>query len=135
MYLLIKKSKKDDSQNNTYPFVSVIIPSRNEHQSISKCLECLKNQNYPTEKFEIIPVNDGSEDGTDKILNQIAENDIRVKPVHIPAIQRGNNGKIYAIDEGIKHATGDVIITTDADIWMKSNWMSRMVKGFSRPMI
>ena len=49
MDLLIKKAKKDDSQNNKYPFVSVIIPSRNESQSIIKCLECLKNQSYPSD--------------------------------------------------------------------------------------
>ena len=130
MYLLIKKSKKDDSQNSTYPFVSVIIPSRNEHQSISKCLECLKNQNYPTEKFEIIPVNDGSEDGTDKIIDRIAENDPHIQPVHIPVSKRKNQGKLNAIDMGIQHARGEIIITTDADIWMEPNWMGHMVKGF-----
>ncbi len=130
MYLLIKKYKKDDSQNNTYPFVSVIIPSRNESQSIIRCLKCLKNQNYPSEKFEIIPVNDGSEDGTDKILDQMTENDLRIKPVHISVTQRDNKGKIHAIDEGIQHAKGEIIITTDADIWMEPNWMDHMVNGF-----
>ncbi len=130
MYLLIKKYKKDDPQNNTYPFVSVIIPSRNESQSIMRCLECLKNQNYPIDKFEIIPINDGSEDGTDKILNQMAENDLRIKPVHITVTHRENKGKIHAIDNGIQNAKGNIIITTDADIWMEPNWMSQMVKGF-----
>ena len=130
MNLLIKKSKKDDLQNNKYPFVSVIIPSRNESQSIIKCLECLINQSYPSEKFEIIPVNDGSEDGTKKILNQMAENDPHIKPVHISVTQRDNKGKIHAIDDGIQHAKGEIIITTDADIWMDPNWMSKMVNGF-----
>ena len=128
MYLLIKKYKKDDPQNNTYPFVSVIIPSRNESQSIMRCLECLKNQSYPSNKFEIIPVNDGSEDGTDKILNQMAENDLRIKPVHITVTHRENKGKIHAIDNGIQNAKGNIIITTDADIWMEPNWMGHMVK-------
>ena len=130
MYLLIKKSKKDDSQNHTYPFVSVIIPSRNEHQSISKCLECLKNQSYPSDKFEIIPVNDGSEDETGNILNQMAKNNSLIQPVHISVSKMEKQGKLNAIDEGIQHAKGEIIITTDADIWMEPNWMGHMVKGF-----
>ena len=130
MYLLIKKSKKDDSQNDKYPFVSIIIPSRNEFKNIINCLECLKNQSYPPDKFEIIPVNDASEDGTDKILNQMAENDPHIQPVHIPVSKRKNQGKLNAIDMGIQHARGEIIITTDADIWMEPNWMGHMVKGF-----
>ena len=101
MYLLIKKTNKDDLHNNQYPFVSVIILSRNEYQSIFKCLECLKNQSYPIEKFEIIPVNDGSEDGTDQIIDGMAENDPHIKPVHISVSKRKNQGKLNAIDIGI----------------------------------
>ena len=130
MYLLIKKAKKDDLQNNKYPFVSIIIPSRNESQNIIKCLECLKNQSYPSDKFEIIPVNDASEDGTDKILNQMAENDPHIQPVHVLVSKRKNQGKLNAIDMGIQCAKGNIIITTDADIRMEANWLSHMVKGF-----
>ena len=130
IYLLIKKSKKDNLQNNKYPFVSIIIPSRNESQNIIKCLKCLKNQSYPADKFEIIPVNDASEDGTERILNQIAENDPHIHPVHISVSKRKNQGKLNAIDMGIQCAKGNIIITTDADIRMEPNWLGHMVKGF-----
>ena len=132
IHLIIKKSKLHHLQNNSYPSVSIIVPARNESQSIIKCLECLRSQNYPVDKFEIISVDDGSEDETGNILDQIAENNNLIQSVHIAVTQRNNKGKIHAIDEGIQHSKGDIIITTDADIWMESNWMSQMVKGFDK---
>ena len=132
IYLIIKKSNSENLQNSLYPFVSVVVPSRNESKSIIKCLKCLKDQNYPADRFEIIPVNDGSEDGTGDILNQLAENNHHIQPVHILIPQRGDKGKINAIDKGVQHAKGEIIITTDADIWMGSNWMQQMVTGFDK---
>ena len=130
IHIILKKNKTNLSQNSFYPFVSVIIPSRNEFKNIDRCIECLTKQEYPEDRFEIIPVNDGSEDGTQERINFIAENDNKVCPVHISSNQRENKGKINAIDQGIQQAHGDIIITTDADIWMESNWMRHMVKEF-----
>ena len=130
IHLILKKNKTSHSQSSFFPFVSIIIPSRNEFKNIDRCIECLTNQEYPEDQYEIIPVNDGSEDGTDKILNQMAQNDHRIKPVHISVALRDNKGKIHAIDDGIQHAKGDIIITTDADIWMEPNWMRQLVNGF-----
>ena len=62
------------------------------------------------------------------LLAQMAKNNGHIKPVHISIAQRGNKGKIHAIDKGIQQAKGDIIITTDADIWMGPNWMEKMWK-------
>ena len=132
IHLILKKNKTSHSQSSFFPFVSIIIPSRNEFKNIDRCIECLTNQEYPEDQYEIIPVNDGSEDGTQERIDSIAENDKKVRPVHILSHQRDNKGKINAINEGIQHARGEIIITTDADIWMETNWISQMTKAFDK---
>lgn len=128
--LLLKQRKRENTILLTKPFVSVIIPARNEAETIKKCIDCLIAQEYPKDLYEIIPVNDASNDDTAGIINAIVENDRKVRPVHITLQGRENRGKIYAIDQGILQAKGDIIITTDADIWMGSEWILRMVQDF-----
>ena len=52
----------------------MIIPARNEVGTIKKCIDYLIKQKYPEDKFEIIPVNDASNDGTEDLINEIAKN-------------------------------------------------------------
>ena len=130
IYLIFKKQSQYQLEEPSMPFVSVIIPARNEAGTIKKCIDCLIAQEYPQDLYEIIPVNDASNDGTADIINTIAENDSKVRPVHISFHSRENRGKINAIDQGILQAKGDIIITTDADIWMGSKWMGLMIQNF-----
>ena len=74
MRILIKKNSDEKKEFFQKPFVSVIIPARNETETIKKCIDCLTNQEYPEDQFEIIPVNDASDDGTENLINSIAEN-------------------------------------------------------------
>ena len=128
--LLFKQQTHDNTMALPNPFVSVIIPARNEAETIKKCIDCLRTQEYPQDLYEIIPINDASNDDTAEIINAIAEIDNKVRPVHITSRNRENRGKINAIDQGILQAKGDIIITTDADIWMENNWIVRMVQNF-----
>ena len=67
---LLKNSQhKINIANDHTPFVTIILSARNEADSIGKCLECLVNQTYPSNRYEIIPVNDASEDKTMEIIN------------------------------------------------------------------
>lgn len=95
------------------PFISVIIPSFNEIQSlpvlIGELRESLKGHHYI---FEIIIVNDGSIDGTREYLDQLAENDKSVKVIHL----RNNSGQTAAMMAGIDSARGEIIIPIDADL-------------------
>ena len=130
MHLLLKKKSKEGIDRIRKPFVSVIVPVRNGVHNIKQCIDCLIHQEYPEDRFEIIPVNDSSDDGTENLINNIAKDNRKVRPVHILSHHRKNKGKINAIDQGIKQAKGNVIITTDADIWMGSKWLVRMVQDF-----
>ncbi len=58
---------------NEFPFVSIIIPCRNEKHFIAKCLDSILNQDYPKDNLEVLVVDGGSEDETRKIVEEYAK--------------------------------------------------------------
>jgi chlorobactene glucosyltransferase len=99
------------------PFVSVIIPARNEQNNIERCLLSLLYQNYPN--FEIIAVNDNSTDGTLEIMKNIKitiSSSDRLKVVSLTTDKPdGWTGKTWASQQGYLQSQGDVLLFTDAD--------------------
>ena len=71
------------SNSITLPFVSVIIAARNEEENLPQLIDDLIKQEYPLGKFEIIIVNDRSNDSTQKILNESSENYSFIKSIKI----------------------------------------------------
>ena len=129
IYKLLKiKKDRNEYLLDIYPFVSVIVPSRNEADNISKCINSLLSQNYPKDKYEIIPVNDGSDDETKNLLENYTLKFPQINLINIES--KLSCGKLNAIDKGILKSKGEIIITTDADVWMRKNWIKSMVKDF-----
>jgi len=95
------------------PFVSIVVPARNEERQIEKCLDSLLAQDYP--RFEVIVIDDRSEDATHAIVERIAAKDSRVKLVSGVDLPEGWVGKPWAVTQGIEHATGEWLVFTDAD--------------------
>ncbi|MFL6325263.1 MAG: glycosyltransferase [Nitrososphaeraceae archaeon] len=95
------------------PKVSVILPARNEEKYIAKCLESLLGQDYPN--FEIIAVNDSSNDKTGDIIYEYAKKNSCIVTVNAKPKPDGWAGKNWACYEGYLRATGDVFLFTDAD--------------------
>jgi cellulose synthase/poly-beta-1,6-N-acetylglucosamine synthase-like glycosyltransferase len=93
--------------------VSVILPARNEEKYIAKCLESLLGQDYPN--FEIITVNDSSNDKTEDIIYEYAKKNSCIVTVNAKPKPDGWAGKNWACYEGYLRATGDVFLFTDAD--------------------
>ena len=93
--------------------VSIVIPVFNEEENVPILYERLKEvlDSLPYE-YEIIFVNDGSTDGTGKVLEEIAKKDKKVKVVEFAR----NFGQTPAMVAGMDYATGDVIITMDGDL-------------------
>mgnify|MGYP001572555377 CR=1 FL=1 len=89
------------------PLLSVIVPVYNEAKTIREILE--KINSVPIDK-EIIVVNDGSNDGTEKILKDIKYNNLKI--IH----HSGNRGKGAAFLTGLSHAQGEFVIIQDADL-------------------
>ena len=98
--------------------ISVIIPARNEQENISKLLSSLEKQTYPGHLFEIIVVDDHSTDNTAAIVNSYPF----VKLIRLE-FDNINSYKKKAIETGISRATGDLIVTTDADCIVNENWL------------
>lgn len=95
------------------PKVSVLIPARNEENNIGTCLTGILNQDYPD--FEVIVLNDHSQDDTEEIVKNIAQKDHRVKLIQGQDLPAGWTGKNWACHQLSKHATGAILIFTDAD--------------------
>jgi dolichol-phosphate mannosyltransferase len=93
--------------------LSVIVPVYNEEQTIGAVIERIRAVNLGTVEKEIIVANDGSDDGTRMAIDEGPwRNDPGVRILHSPI----NLGKGAAVRLGLQYATGDVLLTQDADL-------------------
>ena len=108
-------------------FVSIIIPVRNEENNIKGLLKDLINQNYPNELYEVILVNDHSEDSTTRIIEPFCSNHSNFRVIQL---QENFYGKKEAIEAGIRNARGELIVTTDADCRAGNKWISAIASYY-----
>ena len=116
---------KFDSKDHINPKVSVIVPARNEEEFISKCLDSLLNQDY--QNYEIVVIDDSSEDSTGQIIKKYAEKHSKI--IHVSARPKPEDwmGKNWACMEGYKKATGELLLCTDSDTKYSQNVISLAV--------
>ena len=95
------------------PFVSLLIPARNEAMRIERCLDGALAQTYPA--YEVIVVDDGSTDATPQILSSYAAQDYRLRVIHGEALPAGWIGKCYACQQAANQAQGAWLLFLDAD--------------------
>jgi len=113
--------------------VSVIVIVRNEAESISACLQGLLSQNYRSDLFEIIVIDDSSSDGTVREILSIQDQRIQLlhlsdfpEYIHPPAYKKS------AITLGVDMARFDMIIVTDGDCVYSPDWMRSVVYFFEK---
>jgi len=104
---------KFENTSKTNPKVSIILPARNEEEFIGKCLDSLVKQDY--ENYEIIVIDDSSEDKTGEIISEYAKKYPKIIPVSARPKPDGWMGKNWACMEGYGKATGELLLFTDAD--------------------
>lgn len=100
------------------PRVSVIVPARDEERNIVRCVESLLAQDYPN--LEVIVVDDGSTDSTPQLLARLRETPAgrdRLRVVRVDELPAGWAGKPHALHTGVRAATGEWLLFTDADTW------------------
>ena len=116
---------KFNSKDHINPKVSVIVPARNEEKLISKCLDSLLNQDY--QNYEIVVIDDSSEDSTGQIIKKYAEKHSKI--IHVSARPKPEDwmGKNWACMEGYKKATGELLLCTDSDTKYSQNVISLAV--------
>lgn len=133
VYLVIFSSalgrKTNPAQSSTHPPVSVIVCAHDEEPNLRELIPLLQKQDYP--EFEIIIINDRSNDETYDLLLAESRKDSRVRMVNVERIPPHVNGKKYSLTLGIKAAKYDWLLLTDADCRPDGpNWISTMGKAF-----
>lgn len=100
---------------------SILIPARNEEKNIDDCLQSIQQLHYPTHLFEVIVADDFSEDATVATVKQYAA--VKLIELKETLKEKINSYKKKAIEVGVEQATGDYIVTTDADCSVPKNWL------------
>ena len=112
-----------DSFSDNKNKISVIIPARNEEKNLGLLLSDLKNQTY--QAFEIICVDDGSDDFTKEVAQSFG-----VSLISINEKPEGWQGKSWACHIGADKALGDLILFLDADVRLKPNALGKLFKTY-----
>ncbi|MEA5466110.1 glycosyltransferase [Leptothoe sp. PORK10 BA2] len=108
---------------NQIPFVSIIIPVYNDNDFLKVCLAALTKQTYGKDHFEIIVVDNNSEEDVSQITNQF-------EPVTLT--HEATAGSYIARNKGLSVAKGDIIAFTDADCIPQSDWLEKGVAALTQ---
>jgi glycosyltransferase involved in cell wall biosynthesis len=100
--------------------VSIIVPIYNSEDFLDKCIQSIINQTY--KNIEIILVNDGSTDTSEKICNEYAVIDSRIKTIH-----KINKGLVSSRKAGLEISTGDYVLYIDGDDWIELDLVKHYV--------
>jgi cellulose synthase/poly-beta-1,6-N-acetylglucosamine synthase-like glycosyltransferase len=105
-------------------FISVLIPARNEAQNILPCLASILKNNYPKDLFEIIVIDDHSDDETPQYVRDLGHPNVRLIELK-NYVKLGENQpfKKRAIEAAIGESKGELIVTTDGDCLVPEKWL------------
>ncbi|MFZ5517765.1 MAG: glycosyltransferase [Candidatus Zhuqueibacterota bacterium] len=117
-------------RNKKMYHVTVIVPARNEEENISRCLRALTRQKYPSDKLEIVVVDDFSTDRTADLVRTYTQRYDYISLINPGRLAPGMSPKKRALQTGIESSSGEIIITTDADCWASPQWIRRIVSQF-----
>lgn len=101
------------------PKHSIIVPAYNTGDTIRKCLDSILAQNYRA--WELIVVDDGSNDSTSVIIDEYAQTDERIHAIHV-----SNGGVAKARNIGIDNARGEYIMFIDSDDWIEPDYLEQV---------
>ena len=109
-----------------YPEVTVIVPAWNEAKTLKKTIESLLALNYPKDKLNLFIVNDGSTDNTWEVMQDYVDNS------QITLFNKENGGKHTAVNLGIENSTSPFIGCLDADSFVDSEALKRIISYFQK---
>ncbi len=125
-WLRSRKRERQHAGEDYRPFVSVIVPAYNEQFVIAGTIRSLLKSDY--DNYEVIVVDDGSQDRTSEVVRENFGDDPRVQ-----LFTEENAGKANALNLGLRFAKGDVIVALDADTQFSSQTVSALARRFSDP--
>lgn len=140
--------------DESLPSITVVVPARNEEDTIGLCVDSILAVDYPVDRLEVIVVDDDSRDRTAEVVRRRmarqrpalalagglpeaedeSEGDGRLRLVQIPENRRRDRAhKKRAIEKAVAHARGEIILTTDADCVVPRGWARAMAAQFTGP--
>jgi len=105
--------------------VSLIVPARDEAETLGPAIRSRLAEGYPA--LEVVLVDDRSTDGTGTVVDSIAAEDPRVRALHVRSLPAGWLGKLHALREGLRLATGEWLLFSDADVHLAPGTLRRAV--------
>ena len=121
------RKEKTETDLDSYPFISILVPAYNEEKTIEKTLRSIDRLEYPKEKIEVIIINDGSRDHTEDVI----QNCIRGKP-ECSLLSHQNRGKAASLNRALALAKGEFFACLDADSFVHPLTLRKMVALYQK---
>lgn len=122
---------KEEKKNTNYEPISVIVCARDAHDYLIDLIPAVLSQDYPD--FELVIVNDCSQDETEEFLKEVVRNNPKVKLVNLTQNLNFFKGKKFPLSMGIKSAQHDLLVLTDADCLPTSEkWLRNIVESYDK---
>jgi cellulose synthase/poly-beta-1,6-N-acetylglucosamine synthase-like glycosyltransferase len=115
-----------------HPTVSILIPARNEEAVVGTLLKRTTELTYPKDKLQIIVIDDASTDQTGRVADEFSKMNDDIQVVHRSRLE-GGKGKSDALNEGLKHASGEILLCFDADYYPQRDIVEKLVAYFIDP--
>lgn len=120
------------SDTKTNIGISVVIPARNEGQYLLSCLEAISKQKLQHNRFEVLVIDDHSEDATKDIAQQFFSNHQTINGKVLSLTEIGVSGKKEAITYGMHTAKHPLVVTTDADCVSSPTWLTSILSYYEK---
>lgn len=104
--------------------VSIVIPTRDRSEDLRDCLMALASQDFPTEKYEAIVCDDGSEEDISKVVDEFRQTGFNVSH-----FRQERKGPAAARNLGIRHAKGEIVAMTDSDTRPERSWLRNLYQA------
>ena len=132
----VKNSVPTPTTYNTgyEPSVSILIPAHNEEKVIGKLLQKMTELSYPKDKLEVLLINDASTDNTGQICDEYSKHYTYIRVLHREKWV-GGKGKASALNDALKHVTGEIVLCFDADYLPASDIVAKLVAKFADPSV
>jgi cellulose synthase/poly-beta-1,6-N-acetylglucosamine synthase-like glycosyltransferase len=122
---------RGDGTDPDLPFVTVVVAARNEAANLGRSIPRLLDQDYPSDRYEVVVVDDRSSDETSAVVERHASDRAgQLRLVRVESLPEGWTGKKWAVHRGIAAAKGEIILTTDADCLAGQRWIGGIVAHF-----
>jgi len=112
-------------QDSECPSVSILFAGRDEAEKLPGAIETMLSLDYP--RYEVIAVDDRSDDATGAILAAAAKKDLRLKPARVDSLPSGWLGKPYALQQAYQRSSGEWLVFTDADVHFAPDLLRRAI--------